>query len=165
MSERTFFDLDEGEKISKILVDLVNQYPGLDSGVIEFAYLSETSGIGFFPSTGITLKVDERYITGFVHQIVNYPFEVIYRASPRNEEQKIRIKEFLDGLGRWLEQQPIIINGTTYKLEEYPELEGDRRVWDIFRTSSAHLMTAYPDGIQDWTITIEMDYENNFYKE
>lgn len=160
------YDIDASEKISEVLINLVNSYPGLDTGKIEFAYLADTAGIGFFPSTGITLKSDERYITGFVHQVCAYPFEIMYRASPRTEEQKIKIREFLDGLGRWLEKQPVSINGTTYKLTEYPELEfGDRRIRDIFRTSPSHLMSAYPDGVQDWTITIEMDYENDFYKE
>ena len=164
--QKTIYDVDASEKVSSVLITLLNEYPGLDNGKIEFAYLAETGGIGFFPSTGPAIMVDERYITGFVHQICRYPFEVIYRASPKSDTQKIRVKEFLDGLGRWLEQQPVKIGDTTYKLETYPDIEsGARRIQTITRLTPSYLMTAYPDGIQDWIVSLEMQYQNNFFKE
>ena len=164
--QKTIYDVDGSEKISSLLMNLLNEYPGLDGGVIEFSTLVETGGIGFFPSAGAVLMLDEHYITGYVHQICRYPFDIIYRASPRSEEQKIRVKEFLDGLGRWLERQPVMIDGNTYKIDAYPDIEsGSRRIRNITRTSPSHLMMAGQDGVQDWVISLELDYENNFYKE
>ena len=125
--QKTIYDVDGSEKITPVLITLLNEYPGLDGGHIDFSDLSETSGIGFFPSTGAILLVDEHYITGFVHQICRYPFDIIYRSAPRTEAQKIRIKEFLDGLGRWLEKQPVSIEGHTYHLTEYPAIESGKR--------------------------------------
>ena len=163
---QTVYDVDAEEKISNVLLTLLNTYPGLDTGVIEFARLSETSGIGFFPSSSPVMLIDNHYITGWVYQRCRYSFDVIYRSAPQSDAQKIRVKEFLDGLGRWLEQQPVSINETSYKLETYPEIEsGARKIRKITRVTPAFMMTANPNGIQDWAISLEMIYQNNYFKE
>lgn len=159
----TIHDVEAEEKVTKVLLDLLNSYPGLDEGEVIFSYINEASGIGMFPSGGTSYLVNERYITGWVYQRCLYPFDVIYRVAPKNEALKIRAKEFLEGLGRWLEQQPVMIGGTEYKLDKYPDIEsGVRRIRFITRKSVANLRTAYADGVLDWSISLELDYENNF---
>lgn len=88
-------------------------------------------------------------------------------TGPRRqaEAQKLRVKEFLDALGRWLELQPITVDGQTYKLTGYPELvSGNRVIKSISRTNPGHLSAAYNDGIEDWIISATLRYENEFDK-
>lgn len=117
-------DVDGIDAVSEALLSLLNTFPGLGSGKgILFSTLSESGGIGFFPTSGAALLQNSEDITGHVHQVCLYPFHVIYRAAPKSDVQKIRIKDFLDTLGKWLELQPITLNGTAYKLERYPALD------------------------------------------
>ena len=85
----------------------------------------------------------------------------------------------MDALGKWLELQPIVLNGTVYKLNQYPSLTGvpngsdeatetvspvKRTIKSIARTSAAHLSAAYQDGVEDWLIAVTLQYENDFIK-
>lgn len=166
MATNKTIDIDGTEAVSKVLLALLNTFPGLSSGKkIQFSTLSETSGIGFFPTSGAALLSSNEDITGHVKQVCLYPFNIVYRAAPKTEAQKLRIKEFLDTLGKWLELQPVDINGTTYKLTCYPDLSSDNRVIkSISRTNPGHLSSAYQDGIEDWVISATLRYENEFDK-
>lgn len=102
-------------------------------------------------------------MTGHVKQVCLYPFSVIYRAAPKSEAQRMRIKEYLDTLGKWLEQQPVLLNGKEYRLAAYPALaSGNRIIQSITRTSPAYINAAYQDGIEDWMIAARLSYENEF---
>ncbi|HCT16919.1 MAG TPA: hypothetical protein DIW36_05965 [Ruminococcaceae bacterium] len=66
-------------------------------------------------------------------------------------------------LGKWLERQNVIVDGKTYKLEEYPALSaGNRIIQSISRTNVAHLAAAYQDGIEDWEVSMTLKYENEY---
>lgn len=160
------FDVDGSDVMSTILVDLLNLFPGLDKDKrIKFSTLDKTSGIGFYPSAGAAILLSRESITGKVSQLCGYPFDIVYRAAPKTEDQKLRIKEFLDTLGKWLELQPVNVNGTEHKLKNYPAVLSDSRVIkSISRTTPGHLNAAYDDGIEDWVISGTLKYENNFYK-
>lgn len=164
MPAKALIDIDGTEAVSKVILTLLNEFPGLSkSQNILFATLDEASGIGFFPITGAAYLRDNESITGHVEQECLYPFSVIYRAAPKSEKQRMRIKEFLDLLGKWLEQQPITIGESTYQLEAYPALSSDNRVIkSISRMTPAYLNAAYQDGIEDWLISIQLIYENEF---
>lgn len=158
-------DIDGSEAVSNVLLSLMNDFPGLGNKKILFSTLSETSGIGFFPTSGAALLSDKESITGHVKQVCLYPFNVIYRAAPKSEAQRLRIKEFLDTLGRWLEKQPVTVGGHTYQLAQYPGLSsGNRLIKSISRTSPGHLNAAYQDGVEDWLISASLRYENEFDK-
>lgn len=162
-TQKTIIDIDGSEAVSKVLLALLNEFPGLAGKSILFSTLSETSGIGFFPTSGAALLSNTEDITGHVKQVCLYPFNVIYRAAPKSEAQRLKIKEFLDGLGRWLEQQPITVGGTEYRLTTYPALSsGNRVIKSIIRTNPGHLNAAYQDGIEDWLISATLRYENEF---
>jgi len=164
MPARTVIDIDGSEAVSNVLLTLLNTFPGLsDRQHILFATLSETSGMGFFPTTGAALLSDTEDVTGHVKQVCLYPFSVVYRAAPKSEAQRMRIKEYLDTLGKWLEQQPVTINGSEYRLEAYPALaSGNRIIKSIARSSPAYINAAYQDGIEDWIIAARLSYENEF---
>ncbi|MCM1508689.1 MAG: hypothetical protein NC177_16400 [Ruminococcus flavefaciens] len=160
------FDLDGSEVMSRILLDLINQFPGLSKDKsIKFSTLDETSGIGFFPSAGAAILSSRENIVGHVRQICAYPFDVVYRAAPKTESQKLKIKEFLDTLGKWLELQTVSIDGTEHKLKSYPAVNSDSRVIkSISRTTPGHLNATYNDGVEDWVISATLKYENEFDK-
>ena len=126
--------------------------------------IAETSGIAFFPTSGAVLISNRESITGHVRQSCAYPFNIIYRAAPKNEKQKLRIKEFLDTLGRWLERQPVTLNDEEYTLSAYPDLEKGRKIKNIVRSSPSFLERAYQDGVEDWTIRLTLNYDADYYK-
>lgn len=163
--QKTAIDIDGTEAVSKVLLTLLNEFPGLGSKKILFATLSETSGIGFFPTSGAALMTNKEDIVGHVKQVCAYPFNIIYRAAPKSEAQRLKIKELLDGIGRWLEQQPVTVNGVEYRLTDYPALSsGNREIKSINRTNPGHLNAAYQDGIEDWLISLTLRYDNEFDK-
>ena len=166
MATQKTFDIDGSEAVSKVLLTLLNTFPGLSTGKkVQFSTLSETSGIGFFPTSGAALLSSNEDITGHVKQVYLYPFNIVYRAAPKTEAQKLRIKEFLDTLGKWLELQPVVINDQNHKLTAYPDLSaGNRVIKSISRTNPGHLSAAYQDGIEDWVISATLRYENEFDK-
>lgn len=164
MPAKAVIDIDGSEAVSTVLLTLLNSFPGLsEKQKILFSTLSESSGIGFFPTTGAALQSDTEDVTGHVKQVCLYPFSVVYRAAPKSEAQRLRIKEFLDALGKWLEKQPVNLNGTEHRLEVYPALSsGNRVIKSVSRTSPAYLNAAYQDGIEDWIIAARLIYENEF---
>lgn len=156
-------DVQGEDIISNALVDLVNQYPRLESGdKIKFGVLSETGGISFFPMSGAAIERDITDILGNQEQICNYPFFIYYRASGLSEGRKVSVKEWLDDMGRWLEKQPITVGGTTSVLADYPLLSGNRKFLTIRRTASATLEPTGPGQEENWAIRLVARYQNNF---
>jgi len=157
-------DVEGSDIVSTALMGLLNRFPGLGTRKIAFSTLGESSGIGFFPTSGGVLQSNRESITGHVRQRCAYPFSIVYRAGLKSEKQKIRIKEFLDSLGRWLEQQPVEFNDITYTLLAYPDLEKGRKIKSIIRSTPAYLERAYQDSVEDWTIRLTLAYEADYYK-
>lgn len=159
-------DLEGSSAVSKVLSVLLDQFPGLQIGEhIAFSTLAETGGKAFYPTSGAVFLENRETITGHVKQTCLYPFTITYRAAPSTEDQRMRIKEYLDMLGQWLEKQPIIIGGTTYQLAEYPSLgSGNRKIKQILATNASHLQAAYQDGIEDWVMSMQLQYTNEYDK-
>ena len=164
MPAKAVIDVDGTDAVSRVILNLLNTFPGLSqSQSVLFATLEETSGIGFFPISGAAYLSDKEDISGHVRQVCLYPFNVVYRAAPKSEKQRMRIKEFLDLLGKWLEKQPITVNNIAHQLTDYPELSsGNRVIKSINRSTPAYINAAYQDGIEDWMISIRLTYENEF---
>lgn len=162
---KTVIDVEGSDAVSCVLLRLLNSFPGLAGNVVAFSDIGEREGLAFFSSGGAMYQTNQEDITGHVCQRCLYPFVLIYRAAPRSEVQKLRIKEYLDAFGRWLEQQPVTIEGVPYKLEEYPELEsGNRRILSIERSTPSYLEGVYQDGVEDWRLTMSLMYENEYDK-
>lgn len=157
------FDVDGSEIMSRILLDLLNTCPALCGRKVAFSTLGEDEGLGFFPSTGAAIMQDKESITGHVRQVCAYPFDIVLRCAPKTETARIRNKELLDAIGRWLEQQTITVNGKQYRLEEYPDLtEGTREIKSISRTTPSHLNAVYQNGVEDWLFSGSLKYLNEF---
>ena len=157
-------DIDGTGIVSTALLTLLNQFPGLEGREVVFSTLPDSGGIALFPISGGVLLSNRESITGHVSQVCAYPFSVVYRAALKTDRQKIRVKEFLDTLGKWLERQPVTISGRDYQLTEYPELERGRKIDSIARTTSAYLDKAYQDGVEDWAIRATLRYEAEYDK-
>lgn len=161
-SKQQKFDIDGEETLSRTLVDLLNTFPGMNGRKVCFSTLGNDAGIGFFPLSGAVVTREEKDITGTVYQTCQYPFFIIYRSSPQNESAKILIKEFLDTIGKWVERQTVSIDGKQILLEHYPDLEGNRKIKSVARTTPAYLDNANDDGIEDWSVSVTCTYTNQF---
>lgn len=159
------YDIDGYEAVTSALRELLNQYPGLERGEeITFSVLEETSGIGMFPVNGAVIETEKRTITGKVIEVCLYPFYVVYRASGLNEDRKVRVKEWLDTLGKWLEQKKVLIDGVEYQLGKLPPLTDGRKFLSISRQTPAYLDNTNEDKTEDWAIYISARYQYEYYK-
>lgn len=159
------YDVDGYDAVTSALRELLNQYPGLERGEeITFSVLEETSGIGMFPVSGAVVENEKRSVTGKVTEVCLYPFYIIYRASGLNENRKARVKEWLDTLGKWLEQKKVLIDGEEYALSELPPLTDGRKFLSISRQTPAYLDNANEDKTEDWAIYISARYQYEYRK-
>ena len=159
------YDIDGYEAVTSALRELLNQYPGLsEDDKIAFATLGENSGKAMFPISGAVVETEKTTITGKVTKICLYPFYVIYRASGLNEKRKEKVKEWLDTLGKWLEQQKITINREEYLLSKLPPLTNDRKFLSIERQTPAYLDNANEDKTEDWAVYISARYQYEYQK-
>ena len=157
------YDIDGQEVVSTALMDLINEYPGLTQGeYIQYATLGDSKGKAVFPTSGSAIKKEIKDVTGHLEQTCDYPSIVIYRASGLSESRKEKVKEWLDNLGRWLEKQPIIVNGNEYQLEEYPVLTRGRKFKRIQRVSPSYLDSINEDKAENWAINITATYTNEY---
>lgn len=164
IEKKTTYDIDGSDIITSVLQELLNECPALLDRKISFATLDTSSATAFFPSSGSAIISHKEDVTGHVTQVCAYPFVIVHRTAPKTEDQRLKAKEFLDTIGRWLEQQPITIGGVEYQLSDYPDLsQNGREIKYIRRTSPAAINAVYDDGTEDWTISISLNYENNFY--
>lgn len=154
--------VDGSDNLTQTILDLLNAYPKLSGRKIEFAKLDTTIGIAMFPLEGVAILTERVDVTGHVTQKCAYPFRIVYRT--RAAAGKENIKEWLDDLGRFLELQPIKVGDEEIKLVSYPELDGDRRFDKISRTQQGTLAGTTADKAEDWTITIQAQYWNEFDK-
>lgn len=159
------YDIDGYEAVTSALRELLNQYPGLsESDEIAFSTLGENSGKAMFPISGSVIETENHSVTGRVIKVCLYPFYLIYRASGLSENRKASVKEWLDTLGKWLEQQTVIIDGTEYRLEEYPPLTEGRKFLSIERQSPSYLDTVNENKSENWAIYISARYQYEYRK-
>lgn len=157
------YDLDGYSAVTNALRVLLNQYPGLaDGDVIEFATLGEEAGKAFYPLSEAIIETERRDILGGVQQVCKYPFIVIYKVGSLSESRKAGVMEWLDALGRWLEQQTIKVGDVAYNLSEYPPLTGGRRFLTISRQTPAYLDSTEENNVENWALRVTARYINEF---
>lgn len=157
------YDMEGYDVITTALRTLINQYPGLDSDEeITFSILNEDSGKAMFPKSGAVIETEKSNIIGHVTQTCLYPFWIVCRVAGLSEDKKAEKKEWLDNLGKWLERQEVTIDGTTYRLEEYPPLTGDKKFLTIQRETPAYLDGTNENQSEDWAILISARYQNEY---
>lgn len=159
------YDIDGYDAVTSALRELINQYPALsNSDEIAFSTLGEDSGKAMFPVSSSVIETEKRSITGKVTEVCLYPFYVIYRASGLNENRKAKVKEWLDTLGKWLEQKKVLIDGKEYQLEEHPHLTDGRKFLSISRQTPAYLDTVNENKSENWAIYISARYQYEYEK-
>lgn len=164
MADNVVYDIEGYEALTPAIMDLINQYPGLDGKTFAFSKLSDKGGLAMFPNSGAVVNLQRVSIIGKVYQECVYPFFLYYRAAGLSESRKATLKEWLDNLGRWLERQPVKIGNETYTLENYPELTQDRKIIYFQRQSPAYLGGVSEDKTEDWVIAINLRYSNSFIR-
>lgn len=159
------YDIDGYDIVTNAIKDLLNEFPGLYPDMtITFSALEEDSGITFYPISGTGIVTEKKSVTGKVDQLCNYPFVIDYRTAASSSNAKINIKEFLDNIGKWLERQPVTIDGETYKLDKYPALTKGRVIEEIERQSVSYQNDELENNVQDWIIQMSLRYRNIFYR-
>lgn len=159
------YDVDGYDAVTSALRELLNQYPALSSSdEITFSTLGENSGKAMFPTSGAVIETEKKSITGKVTEVCLYPFYVIYRAAGLSENRKASVKEWLDNLGKWLEQKKVLIDGTEYQLAELPPLTDGRKFLSISRQTPAYLDTVNKNQSENWAIYISARYQYEYYK-
>lgn len=159
------YDIDGYDAVTSALRELLNQYPGLSvSDEISFSTLGEDSGKAMFPTSGAVIETERRSVTGKVTEVCLYPFYIIYRASGLNENRKAKVKEWLDTLGKWLEQKKVLIDGTEYQLKSLPPLTDGRNFLSISRQTPAYLDTVNENKSENWAIYISARYKYEYRK-
>lgn len=161
-SLKQIVDTEADMLISKVLVDLINEFPS--PMPVTFNNLNDREGIAIFPQGSTFLLNEMVSITDFVRQDCFYSFNIIYRISPRKDGQKMRVKEYLDMLGAYLEKQAVVVDDTTYKIDEYPELSEGKKILSITRSSQSYLASQYEDGVEDWLVGCNLVYKNEFQR-
>lgn len=157
------YDLDGTDKITGVIMTLLNQFPGLADGEeITFSTLSEESGISVYPVSGAVVENETSDITDHVTQICLYPFFLIYRQSGLNQNRRANTKEWLDNIGKWLERQTIKIDDEEHRLMKYPALSGDRKILSISRQTPSYLDNKSDDQVEDWVVSIAVRYQHEF---
>lgn len=156
------YDLIDFDKVTEALRIFLNSYPALDGDEITFATLGEDSGIAMFPTNSAAIRSEKESITGHVKQECLYPFFIIYRVGGLSENRKANVKEWLDTFASWLEKQPVTIHGSIEQVINYPKLTGTRTITKIQRQSPAYLDSINQNQSENWMISINVTYENEF---
>lgn len=150
------------EVLTEAMKNLINQYPGLDSTeYISFEELADDGGMCFSADNGALVYSERESVTAHVRQICRYPFYIVYRVGSVEELSKMRAQTFLDGIGKWLCKEKVVIAGTEYKLSAYPVLSQGRTIRKITRSNSYGLEPK-GNGVQDWVLPVSVEYENEF---
>lgn len=157
------YDVDGYEAVTNALLFLLNNYPGLyPDERVEFATLSEDGGVAIFPGNGAAIQNERVDITDHVTQTCAYPFAIVFRTGGLTASRRASLKEWLDTVGRWLEKQPVHVNGKYDIIAVYPPLTGGREITNITRVSPSYLDNKNDDGVEDWVINMTVSYKNEY---
>lgn len=163
MKREIIYDIDT-QSLTDSIKEILNKYPGLGGKKIKFCMLPTETGMAFFPISGAVVISEKKDVTGHVEQNCIYPLLLTYRAGGLSETNKIRVKEMLDTIGKWLEGKTVDIEGEKHTLSEYPRVEGDKSISYIRRTSPAYLYSQTEANVEDWVIELRVEYTNLFEK-
>ena len=162
--KQVVYDIDGYDVITDALLNLINQYPALDGSEIKFSTLGSESGKAMFPISGAVVESEKENIIGHVTKVCLYPFYIIYRESGLSEQNRAKVKEWLDNIGKWLEKSEITVKDKKYQLTEYPTLTGERKFLGISRQTPSYLNEATENMTEDWAISISARYQYEYDK-
>lgn len=151
-------DATGSEVLSKAILMMLNQYPGLNGKEILFEELSQNDGLAMSADNGALIMTERRSITDHVFQTCQFPFFVVYRTASTREKQKLHVQTFLDELGKWICREPLQCDTAACK---YPVLTDGREITRITR-SNCYGLEPNSNGTQDWLLPITVQYTNEF---
>ena len=157
------YDVQGEAEVSAAIVEQINACPFLDGETVVFASLDDT-GLAVYPNAAGVIQRERHDITDHVTQDCAYTFAVVSKGYGQTETRKINDKALLDALGRWLEREPVDVNGTIYLLDEYEALPNGRKFLAIERISSATLDAIGEDQSELWVIQMRAIYRNEYNK-
>ena len=103
------------EVLTAAIRELLNQYPGLPQGErIKFEELEKDKGIAFSADSGALIYEENEDVIGNIFQTCQFPFYVVYRTASDRERRKLSAQSFLDGLGKWLCREKVVLNDKEY---------------------------------------------------
>ena len=151
-SKNVRIDVQDGESFTSLLLEILNQYPGLMSGEsVVFGDSTHSDGLAMYPISGALVISETEDVLGGVESTRQYPFYLVYKVGQGSANRAISVKEFLDGVGMWLEKQDLSHLVT-----------GDITIEEIKRQSVAAMDSVEEDGTQNWTISIALSYTKRF---
>lgn len=150
-------DIEEQDAITAVVTLMLMRCPAVKNRRITTRVeelITTPNIIGVFPTNGsVYLK---KYISGsFTAQ---QAFNIKYRISPTDDEDKVDAAEILNRVGQWLEGRRVTIDGESYQIEGYPALTEGRTITSIERQSNAFLAALSEDGQADYRINIRVQY-------
>lgn len=143
--------------LREALLELLNQFPGLDGDVITYQDLGESSGVCLAPENSPVVLTEREDIIGNVYRTCQFSFLIIYRTDTSDEYQKLRISKFLEDLAAWVCKDPV----ESYAPAVYPELTGGRSITGATR-SNVYAYEENENKSQDWGVSITMTYTHDF---
>lgn len=147
-SKQIRIDVREGEALTAPLLEFLNQYPKFQLGEsIAFGDARHALGIAMYPMSGALVISETEDITGGHVSNRQYPFYLVYKAGGDSAARAISIKEFLEEIGRWCEEQKYETLNTT-------EIE----VTGINRQTVAALESIEENGTENWIINMALYY-------
>lgn len=133
----------EQTTISEAIMRLINSWSGLPTGITpQWQMVDGTESMGVIPLQG-AVYIKKDILGGFTAQ---YPFEVLYDTSPKNNKQRLAKQKVLDDLGEWLEAA------------EYPELTDNRTIISIERTTTSFLAGRKESGEELYQCNMMLKY-------
>lgn len=147
MAERIAVPGTETEQISRALMGWFKQYPDFPPGVrqLEFEYLKDDTPCMALSTIQGAYKI-KQYITG--GYLAQYQFELIYRAQPQDNNDRLHMDEILNALGDW-----------AVNCNEKPNLGPGRTVRSIACDARSSLYGRYENGDEDHQILMTLKYE------
>lgn len=135
----------EQDKVSRILLAWLNQYPDKPVKTINFEFLpADQPGMALSTVQG-TYKT-RSYVRGGYQ--AEYPFKVIYRLQPGNSnDNRLKADELLDNLGDW-----------AAKRKDKPVLGPRFSVQRVICNTRSSLYDRYDNGDEDHQIFMTMQY-------
>lgn len=135
---------EENRKITRQVLDCLNQYPKLPVKRISYGMLRpDKPGIALATDQGAVIV--KRYITG--GHLAEYTFALVYRIKPGNsQEKRLEADEALDSLGDWAHGQQA-------------PLDGGARSRGFSIIQRAALMEEYESGDEDHHMILKFTYE------
>lgn len=136
----------EQDRISRVLLGWLNEYPEKPVSVINFEFVSDGEPGMALSTIQAAYKIRNYILGGYQAQ---YQFKIIYRVQPGNSNNKrLQADEILNAMGDWASER-----------KDLPNLGDGIRCLKIEANTRSSLFGRYENGDEDHQILMNMFYE------